>query len=113
MNSCVYPMLTRGLAWLVQEQQISVQDIQTRIPSLSDALADVAHADAECRGANIDENDYTVFTYQDLEFELELLSQSVTKKLAFIDNQVRTTAREPLFRCLSAEFWARRSFLVI
>ncbi len=39
-------------------------------------------------GGNVDENDYTVFTTSDLEFELELLRQSVAKKLAFIDNQV-------------------------
>lgn len=37
----------------------------------------------------MEENDYTVFTCQDLEFELELVVQSVAKKIAFIDNQVR------------------------
>ena len=36
----------------------------------------------------MDENDYTVFTHQDLEFELGLVVQSITKKIAFIDNQI-------------------------
>lgn len=38
--------------------------------------------------ANVEENDYTVFTGQDLAFELELVVQAVGKKIAFIDNQV-------------------------
>jgi hypothetical protein len=49
----------------------------------------VASAEADCIAANVEENDYTVFTCQDLEFELELLVQSIAKKIAFIDNQVR------------------------
>jgi hypothetical protein len=38
--------------------------------------------------ANVEENDYTVFTGQDLAFELELVVQAVGKKIAFVDNQV-------------------------
>jgi hypothetical protein len=49
----------------------------------------VASAEADCNAANVEENDYTVFTCQDLEFELELVMQSIIKKIAFIDNQVR------------------------
>ncbi|KAF5382629.1 hypothetical protein D9615_003017 [Tricholomella constricta] len=72
----------------LESQQEQVQRIQTRLPALSDVLADVASAEAECGSANVEENDYTVFTCQDLEFELELLTQSVAKKIAFIDNQI-------------------------
>jgi hypothetical protein len=56
---------------------------------LSDTLAAVAAAETDCNAANVEENDYTVFTCQDLEFELELVVQSIVKKMAFIDNQVR------------------------
>ncbi|KAK0244060.1 actinin-like protein [Armillaria nabsnona] len=72
----------------LEEQQQEVQRIQTRIPALSETLADVASAEAECAAANVEENDYTVFTCQDLEFELELVVQSIAKKIAFIDNQI-------------------------
>lgn len=44
-------------------------------------------AEAECLAANVEENDYTIFTCQDLEFELELLKQSISKKITFIENQ--------------------------
>jgi len=72
----------------LESQQEQVSLIQTRIPKLSDTLADVAKAEAECSAANVEENDYTVFTCQDLEFELELVVQSIAKKIAFIDNQI-------------------------
>ncbi|KAF7364966.1 putative actin cross-linking [Mycena venus] len=72
----------------LEVQQQSVQEIQTRIPAISDALRQVAAAEAECNAANVEENDYTVFTCQDLEFELELVVQSIAKKIAFIDNQI-------------------------
>ncbi|PBK75017.1 hypothetical protein ARMSODRAFT_993160 [Armillaria solidipes] len=72
----------------LEAQQQEVQHIQTRIPALSETLADVASAEAECAAANVEENDYTVFTCQDLEFELELVVQSIAKKIAFIDNQI-------------------------
>ena len=60
---------------------------------MSEELAIVAAAEAECMAANVEENDYTVFTWQDLEFELELLVQNIAKKISFIDNQVCLSAR--------------------
>ncbi|KAF9468633.1 calponin homology domain-containing protein, partial [Collybia nuda] len=72
----------------LEAQQEKVHHIQTRLPAFSNTLAEVAVAEAECNAANVEENDYTVFTCQDLEFELELVTQSVAKKIAFIDNQI-------------------------
>jgi len=71
----------------LEEQQHQIESIQTRIPALSEALEDVEAAEAECVSAKVEENDYTVFTCQDLEFELELVVQSIAKKISFIDNQ--------------------------
>ncbi|TEB22992.1 actin cross-linking [Coprinellus micaceus] len=72
----------------LEEQQQQAKEIQTRIPQLSEDLALVADAEAECMAANVEENDYTVFTWQDLEFELGLLIQNIAKKISFIDNQI-------------------------
>ncbi|KAJ8472448.1 hypothetical protein ONZ51_g8503 [Trametes cubensis] len=66
----------------LEEQMEQVREIQTRMPALSDSLHVVAAAEDECRDANVDENDYTVFTVEDLRFEVELVSQSITKKIA-------------------------------
>ncbi|RDX53548.1 actinin-like protein [Lentinus brumalis] len=72
----------------LEEQLEQVRKLQTRIPPFSETLQVVAAADEECRAANVDENDYTVFTMEDLRFELELVTQSISKKIAFIDNQI-------------------------
>ncbi|KIJ62611.1 hypothetical protein HYDPIDRAFT_114269 [Hydnomerulius pinastri MD-312] len=72
----------------LEEQQESVRKIQMRMPSLADALARAAKAENECIAANVEENDYTVFTCQDLDFELELVTQTIAKKISFIDNQI-------------------------
>jgi predicted nuclease with TOPRIM domain len=72
----------------LEEQQRQIESIQTRIPALSEALETVEAAETECVAAKVEENDYTVFTCQDLEFELELVVQSIAKKISFIDNQV-------------------------
>ena len=71
---------------------MQVKEIQTRLPTLSEALAQVERAEQNCTAANIEENDYTVFTCQDLEFELGLVTQSIAKKISFIDNQVRISS---------------------
>lgn len=86
---------------VLQSQQEEVYHIQTRLPAFSNTLADVAAAEAECNAANVEENDYTVFTCQDLEFELELVTQSVAKKIAFIDNQARRQTLGKVPRVLS------------
>jgi len=71
----------------LEEQQRQTESIQTRIPALSAALETIEAAETECVAAKVEENDYTVFTCQDLEFELELVVQSIAKKISFIDNQ--------------------------
>ncbi|XP_006462530.1 hypothetical protein AGABI2DRAFT_206919 [Agaricus bisporus var. bisporus H97] len=72
----------------LESQQEQYKEIQTRIPELTDALADVATVEAECEAANVEENDYTIFTYPDLAFELELVIHSIAKKFTFIENQI-------------------------
>ena len=74
----------------VQDQQTQVRQLQDRLPDLSRSLDSVGEVDTECKGANVEENDYTVFTFQDLAFELELVVQSIHKKITFIDNQVHS-----------------------
>jgi hypothetical protein len=76
----------------LQLQQEQVQAIQSKLPELDGALAEVSQAETACQDANVDENDYTVFTHQDLEFELDLVVQSITKKIKFIENQASATS---------------------
>lgn len=73
----------------LEEQQHQIEEIQKRISGFAKALETVEAAEAECVAAKVEENDYTVFSCQDLEFELELVVQSIAKKISFIDNQAR------------------------
>jgi len=66
----------------------TVKGLSAKLGSLENSLSDIEEIDARCREANIEENDYTVFSVDDLKFELELIKQSVNKKSAFIENQV-------------------------
>jgi hypothetical protein len=61
------------------------------MPAVVEAFEGVLAAEVECNAANIEENDHTVFTSPDLQFELELLEQAIAKKMAFLENQVRAT----------------------
>jgi hypothetical protein len=80
--------ITQMSLTLVQDQRATAKVIQTRLGPLSESLKDVASVEQECLAANVEENDYTIFTHQDLQFELELVVQGVVKKIAFIENQV-------------------------
>ncbi|KAI7863377.1 calponin homology domain-containing protein [Spinellus fusiger] len=44
--------------------------------------------DQECSHANTEENDYTVYSIEDLTFGLGLVQQAIQKKNAFIQNQI-------------------------
>ncbi|KAI0696415.1 actinin-like protein [Cytidiella melzeri] len=72
----------------LEEQQEQIKQLQTRLPALTETLSTISEVEHECQAANIEENDYTVFTYRDIEFEQELVVQSISKKIAFIDNQI-------------------------
>jgi SMC interacting uncharacterized protein involved in chromosome segregation len=48
----------------------------------------ILKADQRCQEAKVEENDYTVLTFDDLEYELGLAEGNIRKKIAFVDNQV-------------------------
>lgn len=79
----------RANPWSYQSQQDQIEHIQQQLAPLSTVLDQVAIIEEELLGANIEENDYTVFTHSDLDFELKLVQQIVVKKIKFLDNQVR------------------------
>jgi hypothetical protein len=60
------------------------------MPAVVSAFNLVVDAEGECLAANIDENDHTMFTCPDLQFELQLLEQAIAKKISFLENQVRS-----------------------
>ncbi|KAI9030776.1 calponin homology domain-containing protein [Phycomyces nitens] len=59
-----------------------------KVDPLEILLHNIEGLDQECIHANTEENDYTVYSVEDLAFGLELVQQAIQKKNAFIQNQV-------------------------
>ena len=65
-----------------------MQRLNSNLPPLDAFLDTIAALDQRCEEANIEENDFTTYTYDELEYELGLVKSSVSKKLAFLENQM-------------------------
>lgn len=65
-----------------------MQILQNKAKPLEKILEQVRLLDQDCIDANTEENDYTVYSVEDLTFGLDLLQQAIQKKNAFIQNQV-------------------------
>lgn len=72
----------------LEKQLLGITDLSDKIKPLDSTLCELRDLDAQCQEAGVEENDYTVYSYDELEYELGLAKQSVVKKLAFIENQI-------------------------
>jgi len=77
-----------GLEGDVEDQLNHVRRLNDNLPPLDAYLETIAVVDQKCEEANIEENDFTTYTYDELCYELGLVKSSVSKKLSFLDNQV-------------------------
>jgi Ca2+-binding EF-hand superfamily protein len=72
----------------VEDQLEHTKEISKSLAPLDEYLNLIAAIDEQCAEANIEENDFTTYTYDELEYELSLVRSSVSKKLAFLENQM-------------------------
>jgi len=77
-----------GLEGDVEDQLHHVRKLSDNLPPLDAFLQAIATVDAKCQEANIEENDFTTYTYDELGYELSLVKASVSKKLSFLQNQM-------------------------
>jgi Ca2+-binding EF-hand superfamily protein len=77
-----------GLEGEVEDQLLHVRKLSDNLPPLDAYLKTIEVVDAKCQEANIEENDFTTYTYDELSYELGLVKSSVSKKLAFLENQI-------------------------
>ena len=63
--------------------------IKRGMAPIQSVLSHLKRLDSRCVEAHIEENDYTIYTYDDLEYAFNLAKSSVDKKLDFFQNQVR------------------------
>lgn len=72
----------------LEEQLEEITDISDKLRPLTEKIRILKELDNSCLEANVEENDYTVYSYDELEYDLGLAKESVKKKLAFIENQI-------------------------
>jgi Ca2+-binding EF-hand superfamily protein len=77
-----------GLEGDVEDQLHHVRKLSDNLPPLDAFLKTIEAVDIKCQEANIEENDFTTYTYDELCYELSLVKSSVSKKLAFLENQM-------------------------
>lgn len=77
-----------GLEGDVDDQLAHVKRLNDNLPPLESFLDTIADLDDQCEEANIEENDFTTYTFEELSYELGLVKSSVAKKLAFLENQM-------------------------
>jgi len=77
-----------GLEGEVEDQLTHTTRISESLAPLDQYLTLIARLDEQCEEANIEENDFTTYTYDELAYELGLVKSSVQKKLAFLENQM-------------------------
>ncbi|KAI9278563.1 calponin homology domain-containing protein [Phascolomyces articulosus] len=71
----------------LENQLNSVVGLSQEIAPLQKKLYAIESLDQACIEANTEENDYTVYSLEDLTFELDLVERAIRNKIAFIDNQ--------------------------
>ncbi|KAK6430560.1 alpha-actinin [Oleoguttula sp. CCFEE 5521] len=81
-------MSVSGLEGDVEDQLSHTSQISQHLAPMDQFLEVIAKLDKQCQEANIEENDYTTYTYDELVYELSLVRSSVQKKLAFLENQM-------------------------
>ena len=77
-----------GLSGDAEDQLSHVRRLNDNLPPLDAYLETIADVDRQCAEANIEENDFTTYTYDELGYELGLVKSSVSKKLVFLENQI-------------------------
>ncbi|KAG0291428.1 hypothetical protein BGZ98_003010 [Dissophora globulifera] len=72
----------------LDRQLANVRQMNKRLEPMADTLEHIQQLDTQCVEANIEENDYTIYSADDLSFDFALLEQAMLKKSSFISNQI-------------------------
>jgi len=62
--------------------------LNSNVLAIEKELKIIESLSLDCEQANIEENDYTVYAYDELEYEYGLAKSSTAKKLGFLENQI-------------------------
>lgn len=72
----------------LEEQQKLAKQIEGKLEPAEALLGSLKRLMEKLEEAKVEENDYTVYSYDELEYEFQLAKEAINKKLAFIENQI-------------------------
>lgn len=72
----------------LEHQLRTTKQLATQIQPLSAEIDTLVKLDNVCLEANIEDNEFTIYSVEDLIFGLSLLKDSVSKKISFVENQI-------------------------
>ncbi|MBW0513188.1 hypothetical protein O181_052903 [Austropuccinia psidii MF-1] len=100
-----YALELAALAGPLDDQLARAKKIQNILGAeLSESLHRVRQAEQDCLEANVEENDHTVYTVEDLEYETEEVRKSTARKIAFVENQIVSSGMTKLTPAQIEEF---------
>ena len=77
-----------GLSGELEAQLQSVANLAEHLEPLQVVLSEISTLADECERANVEENDHTIYTFEDIEYQFRLVKESVLKKQKFIETQI-------------------------
>ncbi|KAJ1512695.1 hypothetical protein HMI56_003693 [Coelomomyces lativittatus] len=86
------------------EQKNRVVQWQLRCSDFEKRLLELHQWEGKCIEANVEENEYTIYSYEDLKFYFEMFKEGLAKKLAFIENQIVASTMSNLTPAQLEEF---------
>jgi len=89
-------VLNAGSDASLEDQLATLRQNADELNALSGDLENIAAAEAACEHANIEENEYTDHTHDDLQFEHGRLSALFQKKIDFLENQIAAAQQEDI-----------------
>ncbi|KAG4102332.1 calponin homology domain-containing protein [Neocallimastix lanati (nom. inval.)] len=72
----------------LEEQLDQVKQFQTEANALEPKFKEIEDLNAQCEEAHIEDNQYCIYTPDDIKFDYELVLNTIQKKIAFIENQI-------------------------
>jgi len=72
----------------LEDQLTQVKQFQTEANALQSRFQEIEDLNAKCEEAHIEDNQYCIYTPDDIKFDYELVLNTIQKKIAFIENQI-------------------------
>ncbi|KAK9469706.1 calponin homology domain-containing protein [Lipomyces arxii] len=72
----------------LEDQLSEIKGIRQTLQPVETMLETLKKLEASLQEAKVEENDYTVYSYDELEYELRLARETLSKKLSFVENQI-------------------------